>query len=233
MTLRALTMAAAGGQVLLRRMNVLVADLLHTETSGYKRTDMSNPSSPTVKIDTGTLRATSRDLDVAIDGDGYFRVQLPDGTAGFTRAGHLSRNAQGSLTNADGRPLDPPVYVPSTVTKVLINPLGHVQGFDPARPESLIPLGHLQLSRFSNPSGLRSVTGTLFRETPESGDRIDGRPGEVGGFLRQGYLELSNVNPVRELAELLQIRRAFELNARAFQIADQALQSVNNLRRKS
>ncbi len=233
MTLGALTMAAAGGQVLLRRMDVLAANLLQAETSGAKRTAMTNDSSPAVTMDAGTLRATSRDLDVAIDGDGYFRVQLPDGTSGYTRAGHLGRNAQGTLTDADGLPLDPPVTVPSTVTRILINPLGHLQGYDPATPEKLVPLGHLHLSRFSNPAGLQPVTGTLFRETPEAGDRIDGRPGEVGGFLRQGFLERSNGNAVRELGDLLQTRRAYELSARAFQIADQALQSVNNLRRKA
>jgi flagellar basal-body rod protein FlgG len=193
---------------------------------------MSN-SSPVMTMDAGPFRATQRDLDVAIDGDGYFRVQLPDGASGFTRAGHLSRNAQGTLTGPEGLSIDPPVYVPSGVTKVLINPLGHLQGYNPSMPGALIPLGHLLLSRFSNPAGLQAVSGTLFRETPEAGERIDGRPGEVGGFLRQGFLEQSNVDPVRDLAELIQVRRAFELNSRAFQIADQALQSVNNLRRRA
>jgi len=233
MTLRALTMAAAGGQILLRRMDLLASHLLEADASGTRRAGRTADATPATKREAGFLRTTQRDLDVAIDGDGYFRVQLQDGTTGYTRAGHFSRSAQGGLTGPDGLPLDPPVFVPSTVTKVLINPLGHLQGFDPATPDRLIPLGYLQLSRFSNPAGLEAVSGTLFLATPEAGDRIDGRPGEVGGFLRQGVLEQSNIDdPARELTELLQVRRAFELNVRAVEIADQALQSVNNLRRK-
>jgi flagellar basal-body rod protein FlgG len=233
MTLRALSLAAAGGQALLRRLDLHAANLAQAETAGYKRIFMNHDQSPALLMDAGRIRKTHRDLDVAIDGEGYFRVLLQDGTSGFTRAGNFSRDAQGTLTGPDGLPLDPPIFVPSTVTRLIINPLGHVQGFDPARPASLIPLGHLSLSRFGNPAALQALSGTLFRETPESGDRIDGRPGEVGGFLRQGQLELSNVDPLRELTELNQLRRAYELNARAFQVVDQALQSVNHLRRKA
>jgi len=233
MTLRALSLAASSGQMLLRRLDLHAANLAQVDTAGYKQTLMIHDQSPSILMDTGRIQSTHRDLDVAIDGEGFFRVQLRDGTSGFTRAGRFSRNAQGALTGPDGLPLDPPIFVPSTVTRLIINPLGHVQGFDPARPASLVPLGHLSLSRFGNPAGLQALSGTLFRETPEAGDRIDGRPGEVGGFLRQGQLELSNVDPLRELTELNQLRRAYELNVRAFQVVDQALQSVNNLRRKA
>jgi len=233
MTLRALSLAASGGQTLLRRLDLHAANLAQADTAGYKQTIMNHDNSPAILMDAGRIQKTHRDLDVAIDGEGFFRVLLQDGTSGYTRAGNFSRNAQGTLTGADGLPLDPPIFVPSGVTRLIINPLGHVQGFDPARPAALIPLGHLTLSRFGNPEALQALSGTLFRETPEAGDRIDGRPGEVGGFLRQGQLELSNVDPLRELTELNQLRRAYELNARAFQVVDQALQSVNNLRRKA
>lgn len=233
MTLRALSLAADGGQRLLHRLDALAANLLNADTSGYKRTTMIDPQTPATVMDAGPIRTTRRDLDIAIDGEGFLRLQMPDGSVGFTRAGVLQRDARGTLTGPEGLPLDPPIFVPPSVTQLLINPLGHVQGFDPATPGSLIPLGHLELTRFDNPAGLQSVSGAIFRATPESGDRLDGRPGEVGGFLRQGFLEQSNVNPACELTDLLQVRRAFELNARAIQVADEVLQSVNHLWRKA
>jgi flagellar basal-body rod protein FlgG len=101
-----------------------------------------------------------------------------------------------------------------------------VQGFD---GDELQDLGRIELTRFANPSGLQAAGPTLFRETPAAGERLEGAP----GFIRQGHLEQSNVDPMRELADLIQAQRAFELNSRVMQAADEILQSVNNLRRKS
>jgi flagellar basal-body rod protein FlgG len=155
---------------------------------------------------------------------------MPDQTTAYTRAGNLKLDGEGNLATADGHPVHPTVTVPPGFTKIVIDPSGLVQGFD---GEELQPLGQIELTRFANPSGLQSFGAVLFRETDVAGERFDGIPGEGLGVIRQGHLEQSNVDPMRELADLVQAQRAFELNNRLMQAADDILQSVNNLRRKS
>jgi flagellar basal-body rod protein FlgG len=225
MSLRALSIAAAGGSALLRRIDAISANLAATDTPAAQRLPLTDD------FKHGALQSTHRDLDVAIEGDGFLRVLLADGSAAFTRAGRLDRNAEGFLT-ADGLVLDPPVGVPPFITKLTIDPDGFVQGLDPETPRTLVPIGQIEVSRFANASGLEPINRVLFRASQAAGDRIDGRPGEDFGSIRQGYLESSTIDPLRELLDLAHAQRAFELNNRVIQAADEVLQGVNNLRRR-
>jgi flagellar basal-body rod protein FlgG len=232
MSLQALSIAAAGGDALLRRLDAISANLANAGVAGARRQRLTPDQVLETIFEPGPLASTSRELDLAIEGEGFFRVRLPDDGAAFTRAGNLTRNGDGLLATADGLPLDPPVRVPSFITKLTIDPDGFVRGLDPESPEALVPLGQIELSRFENVSGLQSVGGALFRATDAAGDRLDGRPGEGLGLIRQGALEQSNIDPMRELMDLFHTQRAFELNNRVIEAADGILQSINTLRRK-
>ena len=182
----------------------------------------------------GSLEATGRDLDLAIDGDGFFRILLPDGSSTvFTRAGNFNIDEEGNFVTNEGYRLDPPIQVPQNVSRLFIDQTGLVQGFDPDNPSDLQQIGQLELARFINPSGLESIGDNLYRETPAAGDRIEGQAGLGQGFgqLRQGFLEQSNVDVIKELINLIQAQRAFEINGTVIQTADEILQRVNNLRR--
>lgn len=181
----------------------------------------------------GSLMETGRSLDVAIVGDGFFQVQ--DGQQPlYTRSGTFTLNADGQivLASADrGRLLDPPIDVPIDATEIVISSDGFVSVRTPATP-NLTPLQQIQLVRFVNPEGLLQMGENLFSETDASGQPLQGNPGQDGlGTLRQGFLEASNVEPVRELVDLIQTQRNFELNSQLVQAADQAMALIANLRR--
>jgi len=242
MSIRALMTAAAGGRALLHQIDLISANLANVNTVGYKRgratfADLAfggaRLQSTENLFDAGKLRATQRELDLAIEGEGFFRVLLPDQSVAFTRAGNLALDGDGNLATADGYLVDPPVTVPPGFSKLAIDSAGLVQGVHPESPDELQPIGQIELTKFQNPSGLQSTGSNLFRATDAAGERIDGVPGRELGMIRQGHLEQSNVDPLRELADLIQAQRAFEINSRMMQAADEILQSVNNLRRKS
>jgi len=239
MSLRALAIAAGGGRALLHQIDLIAANIAGARIAGYKKTRASfadlagggvRLQSTEKLLDQGKLQDTQRELDLAVEGEGFLRVLLPDQSVAYTRAGNLKLDAAGNLTTADGHLVDPPVLVPPGFTKIVIDPSGLVQGSD---GQDLQPLGQIELTRFANPAGLQPFGTTLFRETDAAGEKVEGRPGEELGVIRQGHLEQSNVDPMRELADLIQAQRAFELNSRLMQAADEILQSVNNLRRKS
>jgi flagellar basal-body rod protein FlgG len=244
MSLRALSIAASGGRALLHQIDVIAANLANVNSVGYKRSRVTTADLPYnnafgsgVRLQSaeklfepGKLQATQRELDLAIEGEGFLRVLLPDQSVAFTRAGNLSLDAQGNLVTADGCLVDPPVNVPPGFSKLVIDPSGLVQGYD---GEELQPIGQIEISKFLNPSGLQAAGSNLFRATDAAGERVDGEPGQKLGVIRQGHLEQSNVDPLRELVDLIQAQRAFEINSRTIQAADEILQNVNNLRRKS
>ncbi|HLY08218.1 MAG TPA: flagellar hook-basal body complex protein [Planctomycetota bacterium] len=232
MTLHALGIAAAGGAALLRRLDAISANLANADTVGARRARLTSDQVLDTIFESGTLEVTQRDLDLAVEGEGFFRVRLPDGSPAFTRAGNLTKTADGLLATADGLVLDPPVQVPPFLSTLTIDPDGLVRGLDPRSPGQPMPVGQIELSRFSNVSGLQSLGGALFRATDAAGDQIDGRPGEGFGTIRQGVLEQSNIDPMRELMDLFHTQRAFELNNQVIQAADDILQSINTLRRK-
>ena len=231
MSLRALAIAAGGGRALLQQIDLISANIAGAQLAGYKRTRATfadlvgggvRLQSTEKLLDQGKLQATQRELDLAIEGEGFFRVLLPAQTVAYTRAGNLKLDPEGNLTTADGYLIDPPVLIPPGMSKIVIDSTGlmHDQDGD--------PIGQIELTRFANPAGLQSFGTTLFRETEAAGEKVDGV-----GVVRQGHLEQSNVDPMRELADLIQAQRAFELNSRLMQAADEILQSVSNLRRKS
>jgi flagellar basal-body rod protein FlgG len=181
----------------------------------------------------GALNRTDRDLDVAIEGDGFLRVRLPDNSIAFTRAGNLNVDREGNIVTAEGYLLDPPLTVSENVTRIVIDQTGQVFGLDPSNPQDLQQVGQLEVTRFINPSGLEAMGDNLYRETPAAGNRIDGQPGTQEGFglIRQGFLEESNVDVIKELVDLISAQRAFEINGQTIQSADEILQSINQMRR--
>ncbi len=177
----------------------------------------------------GNLQQTSNPKDVAINGSGFLQVMLPDGTAGYTRDGSLQINAEGQLVTASGYPLQPAVTVPANATNMTIGSDGTIT-IQPAGSSQVTQVGTLSLVQFPNPAGLESRGENLFAETPASGAPNAVTPGVNGaGVLMQGYVETSNVNVVEELVNMIQTQRAYEINSKAINTADQMLQRLGQL----
>src|SRR5919206_4786249 len=174
----------------------------------------------------GNLTSTERDYDVAIRGEGFFRIRLPDGRTAYTRDGSFDLSAQGQLVTRDGYLLDPAITVPQTATSVTISATGAVQATLPGQtaPQAL---GQFQLSRFVNKVGLESIGDNLFIETAASGPAISSLPGAEGfGNLQQSYLEEANVNAVTEISSLIAAQRAYEMNSKVITAADQMMSAM-------
>lgn len=177
----------------------------------------------------GALTSTGNQLDLAINGQGFFQVTLPDGQTAYTRDGNFSRDAQGQLVNQSGYVLAPGITIPANATGIVISETGQVSVQLPGQV-ALNQVGELQLARFVNPGGLASIGGNLLVETAASGAPQPGLPGTDGaGTLRQSYVEASNVNVAEELVSLIQAQRAYEVNARAITASDQMLQKLAQL----
>ena len=178
----------------------------------------------------GTISPTEKELDVAIQGEGYLAVQLPDGRTGYTRDGSLDRSSDGLLVNVDGYQVQPGITIPENANQISISADGTVQAFI-GTDTTPTQLGQLQLYRFVNKEGLESVGDNNFVETAASGAAQAGTPNTDGmGHLMQGYLEEANVNPVTEIADLIAAQRPYEMNARVVTGADEMLQSVSQMR---
>lgn len=179
----------------------------------------------------GSIQQTGNSLDVAVQGEGYFQVQLDNGTIGFTRDGTFKRDANGTLVTSDGYPVQPNITIPTDATEVVISANGTVNTRQ-AGSSDFNQAGQIQLARFANPAGLDSVGKNIFIETPASGTATTGTAGQ-GDFgrttLAQGYLESSNVQIVEELIGLITAQRAFESNTKVIQTGDNILQTVNNI----
>lgn len=177
----------------------------------------------------GNVTPTEKDYDVAIRGDGFFRVRLPDGRTAFTRDGSFELDSQGQLVSKEGYLIEPGITVPQNATKVTINAQGTVQVSLPGQTEAQ-DLGQLQLARFVNKVGLESIGDNLYLETPASGPALDGNPGSEGfGNLLQGHLEEANVNAVTEISSLIAAQRAYEMNARIITATDQMLSATTQM----
>lgn len=188
------------------------------------------PAAVTVLVAQGTLAATGGDLDVAIDGAGYLEVALPSGLSAFTRDGSLKRSAEGRVVTSDGYPVVPDITVPSDARSISISADGEVYAYfnDRVEPELL---GQLTLASFANAKGLEATGSNLFLETAASGPALVSVPGTDGlGTLRQGYLEESSVDAVRELTDLIEAQRGYELNAKVITAADQMLGATTQIR---
>jgi flagellar basal-body rod protein FlgG len=180
----------------------------------------------------GDFTNTGNPLDLAIQGQGFFQVTMPDGTLAYTRAGSFHMDAQGNIVTADGNALQPNITIPADATNVTIGSDGTVSVTQPGQTQAQ-QVGSIQLALFSNPGGLNSVGNNLLLPTTASGDPIVGTPGgsEGLGSIQQGMLEQSNVNVVDEFIQMIIAQRSYESNSRVVTAADQMFQDLNNLGR--
>lgn len=182
----------------------------------------------------GSLDQTGRKLDLALEGEGFFRLVIDTaGTIGYTRAGNFSRGPDGVLTDMNGHVLQPQITIDSSVPNdnIAIGADGRVEVLVPGQT-AFTQVGQLTVSRFVNPEGLRAIGENLFVETEASGTALTDNPGQQGlGAIRQGALELSNVDLVKELTDMIKAQRAYEINSESIKTADEMLQTAGNLRR--
>jgi flagellar basal-body rod protein FlgG len=177
----------------------------------------------------GNLQQTGNQLDVAINGSGFFQVLMPDGTTGYTRDGSFQQNAQGQMVTSSGYPLQPAITLPANATTITIGQDGVVSVTQPgvAAP---VQVGSMQLATFINPAGLQSMGQNLYQETASSGTPSTNVPGSNGsGSLSQNYVETSNVNVVEEMVNMIQTQRAYEINSKAITTSDQMLQKLSQM----
>jgi flagellar basal-body rod protein FlgG len=178
----------------------------------------------------GNVDPSGKDLDVAIRGEGYFLVSMPDGRTGYTRDGSFERDQTGQLVNVDGYQIQPGIVIPDNANQISISADGMVEAYLDA-DAAPTQLGQIQLARFANKAGLQAIGDNLFVETASSGPAQVGVANADGmGNLMQSYLESSNVNPVTEIADLIAAQRAYEMNARVISGADEMLQATSQLR---
>ncbi|TWT43019.1 Flagellar basal-body rod protein FlgG [Thalassoglobus neptunius] len=190
-------------------------------------------TSGTTKIFTpGTLEQTGNSLDIAIEGEGFLKVLMPNGDTRYTRDGALRIDGNGQLVTANGYLLDAGITIQDgiSLSKLSIGEDGTVTGIVSGVTENAVQLGQLQLARFLNSAGLSSEGGNLYAATPASGDEVLGVPGQDGlGIIRQGFLEGSNVEVVTELISLISAQRAYEVNSRAIRAGDEMLSTSSEI----
>lgn len=177
----------------------------------------------------GDLQKTGNELDVAIEGNGFFQVTQPNGEAAYTRAGTFKKDSTGRLVTSEGYPVFPEIVIPQNATSVSVSEYGSVEVFLDGQ-NTATQLGTLQLVRFGNPGGLKSLGRNLFAETLSSGAPTTGNPGEQGyGTLAQGFIEGSNVSIMEEMVNMIAGQRAYEVNSKTIKTADEMLQMTNQL----
>ncbi len=188
------------------------------------------PASVSMMLQQGASKATGGDLDIAIEGRGYLEVTLPDGQPAYTRDGGLQRTGDGLIVTADGFEVVPGITIPNDARAISINAEGEVYAYFAGQVQPQL-LGQLSLAGFANEKGLEAIGSNLFVETAASGPAQVSAPGRDGlGTLRQGYLEESSVDPVREMTELIKAQRGYELNSKVITAADQMLGATTQVR---
>ncbi|MBT2132277.1 flagellar basal-body rod protein FlgG [Aliiroseovarius lamellibrachiae] len=188
------------------------------------------PSSVTMMVQQGSLSQTNGELDVAIEGKGYLEVTLPSGVSAYTRDGALKLSPDGQIVNSDGYPVVPDITIPSDARSISINAEGEVYAYfkDVVEPELM---GAFTLTGFTNEKGLEAIGSNLYSETAASGAPLTSAPGENGlGTLRQNYLENSSVDAVREITELIEAQRGYEMNSKVITASDQMLAATTQVR---
>jgi flagellar basal-body rod protein FlgG len=177
----------------------------------------------------GNLEQTSNTKDIAINGNGFFSVQMPDGTLSYTRDGSFQTDVNGQLVTSSGYVIQPPITIPANATSITVSKDGIVSVTQPGNTNN-VQVGNMQLTLFANPAGLQSTGENLFVETTASGAPIVSTPGLNGaGTLNQGYVETSNVNVAEELVNMIQTQRAYEINSKAISTSDQMLAKLTQL----
>mgnify|MGYP001168690673 CR=1 FL=1 len=188
------------------------------------------PVAVTRVISQGALQMTGNPLDLALEGRGYIQVTLPDGSAAYTRAGNLQKSPEGMIVTADGFEVSPGIAIPENAREVSITREGEVLAYLDAEPEPQ-NIGRIQLAAFVNDAGLEALGDSLFRATAASGGPLEGFPGDPGfATVRQGYVESSNVDSVAEITSLITAQRAYEMNSKVIETADQMGQRVSQMR---
>ncbi len=254
----ALYIAATGLQAHQSNVDTVANNLANINTPGFKRTtanfhdvmqmsavaaaadgSAAGPMSPlgvrianTVKdFGAGELRSTGSAMDVAIRGDGFIEVQLPDGTPAFSRGGHLVIDKDGLLATVEGHPLRPSIHIGRDIGNLAISPDGSVRGTDASGRQTPV-LGRIEVVNFANPSGLQAMGDRLYRGTGNSGDAVAVKLADGSGpSVVQGFVEASNVRLVDEMVTLMVAQRAYEMNVKVIQTADEMAAMSNNLRR--
>ena len=177
----------------------------------------------------GNLQLTSNSKDMAILGDGFFQVLMPDGTTAYTRDGSFQTDNQGQMVTSSGFPIQPAIVIPANATAISISRDGIVSVTVPGTTAQT-EVGSLQLATFINPAGLESKGENLYVETTASGNPTTNNPGTNGaGYVKQNYVETSNVNVVEEMVNMIQTQRAYEINSKAITTSDQMLQRLTQL----
>lgn len=179
----------------------------------------------------GDITLSGNELDIAIEGDGFYQIQLPDGSTGYTRAGAFKRDSTGRIVTPEGYPMLPEIVVPNNSSKLTIGTDGTVSVVQ-AGQSTPTSVGNIQLASFPNPSGLSSLGRNLLQQTDSSGNATTGTPGQNGlGTISQGFLEMSNVSVVEEMVNMIAGQRAYEASSKAISTSDEMLQLANNLKR--
>ncbi|NIM41657.1 MAG: flagellar basal-body rod protein FlgG [Hydrogenophaga sp.] len=177
----------------------------------------------------GSLQQSGNALDVAVNGSGFFQIEMPDGTTAYTRDGSFQLDAQGRLVTSSGFPLTAGITLPAETESITVSSDGIVTAKLPGQTQPQ-QVGQIELANFVNPAGLEPMGQNLFRESVASGAPVNGMPGTTGmGVLMQGYTEQSNVNVVQELVDMIQTQRAYEMNSKSIQTSDQMLQKLSQL----
>ncbi|MEL6464876.1 MAG: flagellar basal-body rod protein FlgG [Pseudomonadota bacterium] len=188
------------------------------------------PAAVSVHLSQGSLAATGGDLDVAIDGNGYLEVTLPSGQTAYTRDGALKRTGEGLIVTSDGYAVSPEIVIPEDARSISINGDGEVYAYFQDTPAGQL-IGQFNLTGFTNSKGLEALGSNLFVETDASGPPIVTTPGLDGmGTLRQGYLEESSVDAVREITDLIAAQRGYEMNSKVISAADQMMGAMTQVR---
>lgn len=188
------------------------------------------PAAVSVQLAQGTFAPTAGDLDMAINGKGFFEVTLPSGQIAYTRDGALKRTGEGLIVTSEGFAVSPEITIPSDATHISINTDGEVYAYFSGATQAQL-LGQFTLTGFTNPKGLEAVGDNLFVETEASGPALQSTPGQDGlGIVRQGYLEESSVDAVKEITDLIEAQRGYELNSKVISAADQMLGATAQVR---
>ncbi|MEE9328948.1 MAG: flagellar basal-body rod protein FlgG [Parvularculaceae bacterium] len=187
-------------------------------------------SAVTMSLEQGGLRESNGDLDLAIEGRGFFEITLPSGEAGYTRDGNFNRNAEGEMVTSEGYPLADGIVIPDDALQVSINQDGEVYAYF-SNAVAAQQVGTIGLTVFSNPTGLEALGGNLYKATEASGSPVIGAPGQNGvGNMRQGFLEESGVDVVNEISDLIEAQRGYELNSKVITASDEMLSTMVRMR---
>lgn len=199
------------------------------EPTGIQLGTGVEPSAVYRIMEQGSLQMTDNPLDLAINGTGYFQVEIPTGETAYTRAGAFALSPEGDLVTSDGYVVQPGITIPADATGISINTNGEVRAIIDGQITPTL-VGQLELATFANPAGLDAIGGNLFLETPASAAPSVAAPGSPGfGAIMQGSLETSNVNVVQEITSLITAQRAYEMNSKVIETANEMEQVVSNL----